>query len=38
MSLSSNAAVALLGPNLASHPDKVAIIAGESTVTYRRLD
>ena len=38
MSLSSNAATALLGPNLATHPDKVAIIAGENTVTYRRLD
>jgi benzoate-CoA ligase len=38
MSLSPNAAVALLKPNLDRHPDKVAIIAGERAVSYRRLD
>jgi len=38
MSLSPNAALALLKPNLERHPDKVAIIAGERTVSYRRLD
>ncbi len=38
MNLSSNAAVALLAPNLASHPDRIALVTDECAMTYRQLD
>ncbi|MEA5115771.1 MAG: benzoate-CoA ligase family protein [Geobacteraceae bacterium] len=38
MNHSSNAAVALLAPNLASRPDKIALITNECALTYRQLD
>ncbi len=38
MKQTPNAAVALLAPNLASHPDKTALITDECAMTYRQLD
>jgi benzoate-CoA ligase len=38
MNHSPNAAVALLAPNLASHPDRIALVTDECAMTYRQLD
>lgn len=38
MNHSPNAAVALLAPSLASHPDKMAVIADDRSLSYGQLD